>query len=125
MRVLLDQGLPLSAATTLRQWGWTVEHVSEIGWACATDFQILDRARATSAMCVTLDSDFHALLAVAQSSMPSLVRIRQEGLKGPALAGLIQSVWERVGDDLARGAAVTVSEDRIRLRRLPILQSSL
>jgi predicted nuclease of predicted toxin-antitoxin system len=60
-RLLLDQGLPRSTAAVLRQAGWDVIHVSEIGMSGAEDADILRRARAESRVCVTLDADFHSL----------------------------------------------------------------
>ncbi|WP_366940576.1 DUF5615 family PIN-like protein [uncultured Rhodospira sp.] len=52
--LLLDQGLPVSAARNLRQFGWVVDHVSELGLQRATDLEILGHARETGAVCVTL-----------------------------------------------------------------------
>jgi predicted nuclease of predicted toxin-antitoxin system len=63
-RILLDQGLAPHAAAILRQHGLDAVHVSEIGMARAEDIQILDRARNDESVCVTLDHDFHAHLAV-------------------------------------------------------------
>jgi predicted nuclease of predicted toxin-antitoxin system len=62
-RLLLDQGLPASTAVLLRQSGWDVVHVSEIGMSRASDTDIVQRARAELRVCVTLDADFHSLLA--------------------------------------------------------------
>ena len=43
MRLLLDQGLPRSASSTLRLRGWQVEHVGELGMGSASDADILDQ----------------------------------------------------------------------------------
>lgn len=45
MKLLLDQGLPLSAATLLRNEGINTIHVAEIGLSAAEDTDILQRAR--------------------------------------------------------------------------------
>ncbi len=37
MKLLLDQGLPRTAATELATLGWDVVHVGEIGMAAAKD----------------------------------------------------------------------------------------
>jgi predicted nuclease of predicted toxin-antitoxin system len=102
---------------------WDVVHVGELGLSRATDSEILLKARETSRVCVTLDADFHAILAVAGESTPSVVRIRREGLDASALARLIAMVWPRVERDLMLGAVVTVTENSVRTRRLPIQRS--
>jgi predicted nuclease of predicted toxin-antitoxin system len=121
-RLLLDQGLPRSTAALLSQGGWDVVHVSEIGMSRADDREILRRARADSRVCVTLDADFHSLLATSGERRPSVIRIRKEGLDATALAALLQTIWSRVEDALAGGALVTISERSIRARRLPIIR---
>jgi predicted nuclease of predicted toxin-antitoxin system len=77
-RLLLDQGLPRSTRTFLARAEWDVIHVGEVGLSRATDQSILDYARENDRICVTLDADFHALLATADAAKPSVVRIRKE-----------------------------------------------
>ena len=120
MTILLDQGLPRSSAGLLRNAGLDAIHTGECGLARAADATILDLARAEDRIVVTVDSDFHALLATTNANGPSVVRIRIEGLRAEAAAGLLQSVLEQCRDDLTAGAVVSVEEDRIRTRRLPI-----
>ena len=63
--------------------------MSDIGLSRATDRQILDYAMSDNRICVTLDADFHALLATAGASKPSVIRIRKEGMPAHALAQLL------------------------------------
>ena len=120
MKLLLDQGLPRSAVRHLAEMGVVVEHVGELGMATATDADILEAARQRQAVAVTLDSDFHALLAMSGAVRPSVVRIRIEGLKGEPLTTILQRVLSVAGTELEAGAVVSVTTDRIRVRRLPI-----
>jgi len=120
MRILLDQGLPRSAAVQLRMAGVDAVHVGERGLSRATDLEILDYARREQRVCVTLDADFHALLAVRSEHGPSVVRIRIEGLKGSELAELLLRIWPRIEPAVASGAMVTVTQQSIRIRRLPV-----
>jgi predicted nuclease of predicted toxin-antitoxin system len=122
MRLLLDQGLPRSAAGILRQTGIDAIHVGEIGYSTPQDAQILQRGQAEGRVVVTLDADFHALLAQSGDSSPSVIRIRIEGLKAQALALLLEAVLTQCHDDLIVGCVVTVQTGRMRIRRLPLLR---
>ena len=70
IRLLLDQGLPRSSAKLLSDAGWDVSHVGDLGLSKADDSQILDFARRENRICVTLDADFHALLATSGAASP-------------------------------------------------------
>ena len=122
-RLLLDQGLPASTAVLFRQSGWDVVHVSEIDMSHASDADIVARARAELRVCVTLDADFHSLLATVGEQRPSVIRIRKEGLDATALATLLERIWPRVEETLNNGALLTVTESSVRVRRLPIVRS--
>lgn len=119
-RFLLDQGLPRSAVNYLRDAGWDIVHTYDIGLSRAPDSQILDYARHEERVCVTLDADFHALLAVSNADSPSVIRIRQEGLRGLQLAELLLQIRPQVEQHLAQGAMVTVDYKSVRIRHLPI-----
>lgn len=119
-RVLLDQGIARSAVDALAAAQWDVEHVADIGLDRATDEAILVYARENRRVICTLDADFHALLAVSGQDSPSVVRIRQEGLRGEQMAGLLLRIWPDVAAAVAQGAAVSVTAQNIRIRRLPV-----
>jgi predicted nuclease of predicted toxin-antitoxin system len=121
IKLLLDQGLPRTAASLLRTAGVDTIHVGEIGYASADDADILQRGREDERVVVTLDADFHALLALSGATSPSVIRIRIEGLRAQATAELLQTVLSQSDEDLEQGAVVTVQESRIRVRRLPLL----
>ncbi len=67
MKLLLDQGTPRSAASILRDAGFDAIHTGEIGLAEAEDAEIIHKATLEDSVVVTLDADFHALLAVSQA----------------------------------------------------------
>lgn len=120
MKLLLDQGLPRSSADWLRQAGIDAVHVGEIRLSAAEDATILRLGRDQNLVVVTLDADFHAMLALSRDTSPSVIRIRMEGLRGEELYRLLQTVLIQCSDDLQQGAAVTVQAGRIRIRHLPL-----
>lgn len=124
IRLLLDQGLPRSAVAVLQKIGWDVVHTFEVGLSRAADVELLEVARRESRTVVTLDADFHALLAVANANSPSVIRIRLEGLRGENLAELLISIWPKISRQVEKGALVTVTESALRIRSLPINQNT-
>lgn len=105
----------------LRERGFEATHASEAGLAFADDSEILESARSGGFVVVTLDSDFHTIMALSGAISPSVVRNRIEGLDGPGIEGLLRTVLAACGRELEAGAAVTVTERSIRIRPLPIL----
>ena len=61
MKLLLDQGLPRSAASLLRAADIDTVHTGEIGLATADDESIIQVARQQERVVITLDADFHSL----------------------------------------------------------------
>ena len=120
MRLLLDQGLPRSTVLHLRVKGIEAIHVGDKGLATAADSKILDCGRREGFVVVTLDADFHALLALGGLTGPSVIRMRIEGLRGENLARLLFTVLQVCTDDLLKGAMVSVTENGIRIRHLPV-----
>ena len=118
--LLLDQGLPRSAVLYLREAGIDAVHVGEIGLEAADGPTILEHARKQNRTIVTLDADFHRLLALAGATGPSVIRIRMEGFRAKELAELLVRVLGECGEDIKQGAVVSVTESGLRLRRLPL-----
>ena len=122
MKLLLDQGLPRSAAALLCEADIDTLHVAQIGLSAAEDREILIYAQDDKRVVVTLDSDFHALLALTEATSPSVIRIRIQSLRASALTELLVKVINKCEADLQQGAVVTVEPSRIRVRHLPLLK---
>jgi predicted nuclease of predicted toxin-antitoxin system len=69
---------------------------------------------------VTLDADFHTLLALRGASRPSVIRIRIEGLKGPRLVLILRQIMQRFSAELAAGAVISVGPRNARCHLLPL-----
>jgi predicted nuclease of predicted toxin-antitoxin system len=67
---------------------------------------------------VTLDADFHAILAVRHLKRPSVIRFRIENMRGTHLAERLVHVQEKTEEALNAGAMVTVTARAIRVHRL-------
>jgi predicted nuclease of predicted toxin-antitoxin system len=90
----------------------------------ATDEEILALSLEQGAAVVTLDADFHAILAVSGASGPSVIRLRLQGLGAPEVVDRVQNVLARFEADLERGSLVTVKPHKTTCHRLPVGSSS-
>jgi hypothetical protein len=59
-------------------------------------------------------------MALAGAARPSVIRVRIEGLKGPALCDLLARVAVQCEHDLEAGALISVDELNVRVRKLPV-----
>jgi predicted nuclease of predicted toxin-antitoxin system len=123
MRLVLDQGVPRDAASGLRHHGHECIHVGEIGMSRASDEEILALSLEKNAVVVTLDADFHAILAVSGASGPSVIRLRLQGLNAPEVVRLVRDVLTRFDADLKLGSLVTVKAVKTTCHRLPVGRS--
>jgi predicted nuclease of predicted toxin-antitoxin system len=120
IRVVLDQGVPRDAAALLRERGVECLHAGEIGMSRASDKEILAWSLERRATVVTLDADFHTILAVSGADGPSVIRLRMQGLNGLAVAELVGKVLADFESELARGSMVTIKANKTACHRLPI-----
>jgi predicted nuclease of predicted toxin-antitoxin system len=122
VKVFLDQGVPYSTTQYLTDAGWEVLHAVDLEMERATDRAIITYARDNDSCCITLDADFHSIIAVDNAEKPSVIRIRHEGLKGKDVAELLIRIWPDIESALESGALVTVTDRSVRVRYLPIQQ---
>ncbi|MEA1910316.1 MAG: DUF5615 family PIN-like protein, partial [Spirochaetota bacterium] len=106
MKLLLDQGLPRSTVLELHKLSIDSVHVGDIGMSASTDSDIIRKAQEDGLIVVTLDSDFHTILAANVSLEPSVIRIRVEGLKAKDLSKIIQNVLLSASEEIKDGAAI-------------------
>ena len=122
MRFLVDANLSPVVSAQLANAGHDSLHVADLELLGASDDTLLATAADTDRVIVSADADFAALLALGQLSQPSLVLLRSADHLTPARQGdLILASLAAVGDELERGAIVTLARGRVRVRALPIV----
>jgi predicted nuclease of predicted toxin-antitoxin system len=120
MRLVLDQGVPRDAAALLRSLGHDCIHVGEIGMSKAADEEILAFSLGRNAVVVTLDADFHAIVAVSGAQGPSVIRMRLQGLGAPEVVEAVGRVLASFEAELKCGSLITVKTRKTTCHRLPI-----
>jgi predicted nuclease of predicted toxin-antitoxin system len=124
VNLLLDMNLSPALAGLLSSLGHDVVHWSEVGDYRATDVVIMAWAKAHERVLVTHDLDFGAMLADTEATGPSVIQIRVQDLLAPETVESVVNAIEVASPALARGAIVTIHEDRSRIRILPLRSRS-
>ena len=86
----------------------------------AADEDILRVSLEKGAVVVTLDADFHTILAVSRASGPSVIRMRLQGLGASEVAKLVEHVMAGFEADLNDGSMITVKAHKTTCHRLPV-----
>ncbi len=70
---------------------------------------------------VTLDQAYPRMIALMAAQLPSIVLVRQQGLRTLEIADLLGSVWIEHEAALEQGCIVRVSARDTRMRLLPLV----
>ncbi len=97
-------------------------HTVERGLEQADDDVLLDMARDEQRIVISGDTDFGALLALARQNSPSVIlfRSRHHRTAEQQVAVILEHL-DDLADDLTVGAVAVITDERIRVRRLPLL----
>jgi len=120
MKILVDLNLSPRWIDTLKAAGFEAVHWSDVGAPTAPDSELLAYAAARSYVILTLDLDFGAILAAAQSNGPSVVQIRADDVRPEVVGGQVIQAIRQMAAALGQGALVAVEPTRTRLRFLPL-----
>jgi predicted nuclease of predicted toxin-antitoxin system len=125
VKLLLDANLSPRVARLLKEAGHDAIHVADMGLLTATDPVILRAAAKEERILLTADSDFGALLALGSLASPSVLLLRSaDHLRPSEQAELIAANLPQIAEDLEKGAIVSLTRDRLRVRELPIAAES-
>ena len=86
----------------------------------SSDEAILSYAAEKDRVVCTQDLDFSDLLALTGRDRPSLVTVRISNTAPEIVASRFLDVLPVVADDLEQGSVVTIEEETVRIRTLPI-----
>ncbi len=120
IKLLADMNISPVTVSNLQIQGWDIIRVVEILPATASDLQILEFAREEERVILSQDLDFSMLLAVGGYNQPSLITLRLSFTDPEVVTEKILQALPQTEEILTQGAAVTIEDDNIRIRKLPI-----
>ena len=121
MRLLIDMNLSPAWAAVFEAEGWEAIHWSSVGKPSAKDSDILDWARANACVVFTHDLDFGTILLLKGQHSPSVIQLRAQETSPALMGSFVVLAIKQLGEELGRGALVTIDPTRARARVLPIV----
>lgn len=120
MRLLADVNVAVATIQTLRDCGFDVLALTEIGLHRLQDPDILTRAAREGRSVVTFDRRFTTSLALFGMARPSVVILSIRDQTPAFATPRLLSALHQHREELIEGAIVIVDDDRTRVRRLPL-----
>jgi predicted nuclease of predicted toxin-antitoxin system len=106
--------------TTLRLAGYDIVRVPDILPRASSDSVILEFARIENRTILTQDLDFSVLVALGRYVQPSLITLRLASAQPNFVSQRLLSILPELEQPLIEGCAITIEDNSVRLRRLPI-----
>ncbi len=123
MNFLADMGISPVTVAFLRELGHEAVHLHEEGLDRLKDPEILLKAREEGRILLTHDLDFSELVAASGARLPSVIVFRLRNMRPNNVNRYLQRIVELHVRALEKGAIVSVTEGRIRIRSLPLRAS--
>ncbi len=120
MKFLLDMGLAQSTARWLRSQKYDAVHLREQGLQRLDDHLIVVKALAEDRIIATHDLDFGRIVALSGEQFLSVITFRLEDMRAHQVNRYLQDVLSRFASQLNAGALISVTEQAIRIRHLPV-----
>ena len=120
MRLLADLNVARRTVDFLRSIGHDVLRVGEVLPVTASDAAIVEVAVRETRTILTQDLDFSAIVALSGRSTPSVISLRLSVSRVEAVNQRLTEVLATVEHEVESGAIVSVEDDRVRSRALPV-----
>jgi predicted nuclease of predicted toxin-antitoxin system len=122
MKFLIDNALSPVISEILKEHGFDSVHVRDYNMQDSDDKSIFFRAKNEDRIIISADTDFGTLLALWNYSKPSVILFRRLLTRDPIKqAEILLSNFSQIQNDLENGSVIIIEQNRIRIRRLPIL----
>jgi predicted nuclease of predicted toxin-antitoxin system len=113
-------GLARSTADLLQEGGHDVVHLSSAGLQRLSDSLIVQKSLVENRIILTHDLDFGRIVALSQKQLPSVITFRLSDMRPDKVNLNLLHVIRSYPKELDKGALITVTDRRIRVRQMPI-----
>ena len=113
-------GISQSVASWLRSQGHDAVHLNDEHLFKLRDISILEKAVSEKRIILTTDMDFGQLLAFNKSQQASVIQFRTSVFSPVNIRQKLELVFDGFADQLDESFIITVEDNRIRFRKLPI-----
>ena len=120
MRFLIDECLSPRVIEALRNAAHDAVHPRQLGLLGATDEDVIPTAADASRIVVSANTDFGELLTIRAATLTSVILLRQSDRTAHHQAQTIPTNLSQIKSDLQTSAVVTLTDDRVRVRLLPL-----
>ncbi len=120
IRLMADMNISPQTVSVLQQQGWDIIRVPQVLPPNASDEEILNFCRRENRAIVSFDLDFSMLVALSGSDRPSLITLRLSSTNPKIVTQRILEVFPEIEQELQQGSAVTIGNETVRIRRLPV-----
>lgn len=120
MRFLVDECLSTRVPPLLAAAGHDAVHIVDCGLAGEPDERVLAQAVDDGRVLLSADTDFGEILARSGGPAPSVILFRRADRSAESLVSVLLANLDTVANELDRGAFVVITDDRLRIRGLPL-----
>jgi predicted nuclease of predicted toxin-antitoxin system len=124
MKFLADMGISPKTVGFLMERGYDTIHLYSEGLERLSDSDILAKALREERIVLTHDLDFGELVAASGSKLPSVITFRLRNMHPERVNRHMSEIVGKHEDVLEQGAAISVTEGKLRVRLLPIKENS-
>lgn len=123
MRFLLNENISPSLSGKLSTIKLDSVHVKDVDLIDEPDIRIIEYAIVHGFTIITHDLDYSRIISLSAKEKPSVITVRIDKINSEILFSLIKNNIDNLKPYLQKGALITMEEDKIRFRLLPVERS--
>ena len=120
MKFLADMGVSPRTVEWLKLHGHDAKRLNEEGLEKLPDALVMAKALTENRILLTMDLGFGALLAMSQQQLPSVIIFRLSNETSNVVNSRMSEILDLFKNELESGAIISVGDDTIRVRQLPL-----